>query len=144
MNPTKDYYKVLTIQKDAKKEEIKAAWRRLVIKYHPDKNRGNEEWARKKFIEVGEAYAVLSGKQKSGSSNKFSSDAEFEKFEEMLKEVRRQFNETERGFNEYEENRRQEEEKARSEAIRSIEENLTSSNVSISELDSSLWSPYSD
>ena len=62
----------------------------------------------------------------------------------MLEKVRRQFDETERGFNEFKENRRQEEETTRSEAIRSIEENLTSSNVSISELDSSLWSPYGD
>ena len=56
----------------------------------------------------------------------------------MLKEVERELNETRRGFNEYEENLRRKEEKTRSEAIRSIEENLTLSNVSSSDLDPSL------
>src|SRR6185503_7014384 len=138
------YYQILEVSRGATQEEIKKAYRRLALKYHPDKNQGNEEWARKKFIEVGEAYSVLSGKQKSGSSNKFSSDAEFKKFEETFKKVERELNETRRGLDEFKENRGQKEEKQRSEAIRSIEKNLTLSNVSISELDSSLWSPYSD
>ncbi|CAG8589362.1 6395_t:CDS:2 [Paraglomus brasilianum] len=117
------YYKILGIKPGATQKEITKAYKELALKYHPDKNRG---------------------KEKSGSSNGFSSDDKFKKFEEMLEKVRRQFDETERGFNEFKENRRQEEEKVRSEAVRSIEENLTSSNVSISELDSSLWSPYEE
>nr|CAG8433662.1 12624_t:CDS:2 [Entrophospora candida] len=95
----------------------------MALKYHPDRNHG---------------------KQESGSSNKFSSDAEFEKFKEMFEEVEREFKETKREFYEYKENKKQEDKAARSKAIRDIEEALTLSNVSISELDSSLWSPYSD
>jgi len=62
----------------------------------------------------------------------------------MLKEVERKFKETEKGFNEYKENTNRKNEATRSKVIRDIEESLTLSNVSISELDSSLWSPYSD
>ncbi len=59
MNPNKDYYKILDISKDAKKEDIKSAWRKLVIKHHPDKNPGNPE-AEEKIKEINEAYEVLS------------------------------------------------------------------------------------
>lgn len=58
MNPKKDYYKILGIAKDAKKEEIKMAWRKLVIIYHPDKNPDNPE-AEEKIKEINEAYEVL-------------------------------------------------------------------------------------
>lgn len=59
MNPNKDYYKILGIPKDAKKEEVKAAWRKLVIKHHPDKNPGNPGYE-DKIKEINEAYEVLS------------------------------------------------------------------------------------
>ena len=55
----RDYYKVLGIEKKASADEIKRAYRRLAIKYHPDKNPGNKE-AEAKFKECAEAYEVLS------------------------------------------------------------------------------------
>ena len=51
----RDYYDVLGVKKDAKPDEIKKAYRRLAMKYHPDKNAGNKE-AEEKFKEISEAY----------------------------------------------------------------------------------------
>lgn len=59
----RDYYEVLGIQKGASDDEIKKAFRKLAIKYHPDKNPGNKE-AEEKFKEINEAYSVLSDKTK--------------------------------------------------------------------------------
>jgi DnaJ-class molecular chaperone len=56
----KDYYSILGISEEASEEEIKYAFRRLAMKYHPDRNLGNEKWAGGKFKEINEAYAVLS------------------------------------------------------------------------------------
>ena len=60
---TMDYYKILGVNKDADENEIKKAYRKLAIKYHPDKNLGNKE-AEEKFKEINEAYEVLSDKDK--------------------------------------------------------------------------------
>ena len=59
----RDYYEVLGIQKDASAEEIKKAYRKAALKYHPDRNPGDKE-AEEKFKEVGEAYEVLSDEEK--------------------------------------------------------------------------------
>lgn len=59
----RDYYEVLGIDKGADKETIKKAYRKLAIKYHPDRNPGNKE-AEEKFKEATEAYEVLSDDQK--------------------------------------------------------------------------------
>lgn len=56
---TKDYYSILGISEGGSREEIRRAFRKLAMKYHPDRNLGNEEWAGEKFKEINEAYAVL-------------------------------------------------------------------------------------
>jgi len=55
MAATKDYYQTLGVSRNASKEDIKKSYRRLALKYHPDKSGGNEE----KFKEINEAYHVL-------------------------------------------------------------------------------------
>ena len=59
MAEKRDYYEVLGVAKNATKDEIKKAYRKLAIKYHPDKNPGDKE-AEEKFKEAAEAYDVLS------------------------------------------------------------------------------------
>ncbi|MCG8474762.1 MAG: J domain-containing protein [Cytophagales bacterium] len=59
----KDYYAVLGVGKEASESEIKKAYRKLAIKYHPDKNKDNKE-AEAKFKEVSEAYQVLGDAEK--------------------------------------------------------------------------------
>jgi curved DNA-binding protein len=71
MNST-DYYKALGLKKGATPEEIKKAYRKLALKYHPDKNPGNKE-AEEKFKEINEAYAVLSDPQKKEQYDQFGS-----------------------------------------------------------------------
>ncbi|QAT40772.1 molecular chaperone DnaJ [Clostridium sp. JN-9] len=66
----KDYYEVLGLQKGASDDEIKKAFRKLALKYHPDKNRGNKE-AEEKFKEINEAYQVLSDPQKKAQYDQF-------------------------------------------------------------------------
>jgi len=55
----KDYYRILGIPEDASPDDIKRAFRNLALKYHPDKNPGNEKWAEEKFKEINEADSVL-------------------------------------------------------------------------------------
>jgi len=69
-----DYYNVLGIQKGASQEEIKKAYRKSAIKYHPDKNPGNPE-AEKKFKEISEAYEVLSDERKKQIYDQYGADA---------------------------------------------------------------------
>ena len=59
----RDYYEILGVSKDADEKQLKSAYRKLAMKYHPDQNAGNPE-AEEKFKEVGEAYEVLSDESK--------------------------------------------------------------------------------
>ncbi|CAK9310155.1 unnamed protein product [Citrullus colocynthis] len=59
----KSYYDILQVPKGASDEQIKRAYRKLALKYHPDKNQGNEE-ANKRFAEINNAYEVLSDGEK--------------------------------------------------------------------------------
>jgi len=66
----RDYYEVLGVEKSASADEIKRAYRRLAIKYHPDKNQGDKE-AEAKFKECAEAYEVLSDEEKRKQYDQF-------------------------------------------------------------------------
>jgi len=66
----KDYYEVLGVLKSASSEEIKKAYRKLALKYHPDKNKG-DKGAEAKFKEAGEAYHVLSDKERRKNYDQF-------------------------------------------------------------------------
>jgi DnaJ family protein B protein 6 len=58
------YYEVLGIEKTSTEQEIKKAYRRLALKWHPDKNPDNKDEAKRKFQEISEAYDILSDKKK--------------------------------------------------------------------------------
>ena len=66
----RDYYEVLGVNRNASEAEIKKAYRRLAVKYHPDKNPGDQE-AEDKFKELSEAYAVLADNQKRATYDQF-------------------------------------------------------------------------
>src|ERR1700710_606689 len=66
----RDYYDVLGVAKGADADEIKKAYRRMAIKYHPDKNEGDKA-AEDKFKEAAEAYEVLSTPDKRQRYNQF-------------------------------------------------------------------------
>src|SRR5512135_2505008 len=59
----KDYYKSLGVERNATEAEIKSAFRKLALQFHPDRNQGNKQ-AEEKFKEINEAYEVLSDTQK--------------------------------------------------------------------------------
>jgi len=69
---SKDYYKILGVGKGASAEEIKKAYRKLALEYHPDRGGGDE--AEKKFKEVNEAYQILSDPQKRSQFDQFGSN----------------------------------------------------------------------
>jgi molecular chaperone DnaJ len=70
----RDYYEVLGVQRNASDEEIKKAYRKFALKYHPDKNPGDHT-AEERFKEVGEAYEVLSDSQKRAAYDQYGHDA---------------------------------------------------------------------
>ena len=70
MATKRDYYEILGVEKTASEAEIKKAYRKMAIQYHPDKNPGDKE-AEEKFKEAAEAYSVLSDKDKRARYDQF-------------------------------------------------------------------------
>lgn len=71
---SKDFYKTLGVDKNASADEIKKAYRKLAMKYHPDKNMGDKS-AEQKFKDINEAYEVLKDPQKKSAYDTYGSDA---------------------------------------------------------------------
>ncbi len=69
-----EYYDILGIKKDASESEIKKAYKKLAVRWHPDKNQDNKEEAETKFKEIAEAYAVLSDPEKRKNYDKFGKE----------------------------------------------------------------------
>ena len=70
MADKRDYYEVLGLSKGASESEIKSAFRKMALKYHPDRNPGDKE-AEEKFKEVNEAYGILSDPEKKAKYDQF-------------------------------------------------------------------------
>lgn len=97
----KDYYKILGVGEKTGAEEIKKAYRKLAVKYHPDKNPGNVKEAEARFKEISEAYYVLSDEKRrsqydqmrrfggsgGGRSSNFAGAQGFD-FEDLLRQFR--------------------------------------------------------
>ncbi len=71
----RDYYEILGVARDASSSDIKSAYRKLAVRYHPDRNQGDPE-AEEKFKESAEAYAVLSDAEKRARYDRFGHQAE--------------------------------------------------------------------
>jgi len=99
-----DYYEILGVKKTASDDEIKKAYRKLAMKYHPDHTKGDKN-AEEKFKKISEAYAVLSDKEKrkeydtygsAGFQQRFSQEDIFRGFD--LNDILREFGFNSRGF----------------------------------------------
>lgn len=96
----KDYYEILGVPRNATQEEIKRAYRRLAMQYHPDRNPDRREWAEQKFREINEAYSVLGDPEKrrmydlygtaEGVGDVFTSAHTRSTFEEVLRDFGRE------------------------------------------------------
>jgi curved DNA-binding protein len=75
-----DYYKILGVGRDASADEIKKVYRKLAMKYHPDKAKGDKKQAEDKFKQISEAYAVLSNPEKKKEYDEFGSQVFRQKF----------------------------------------------------------------
>jgi curved DNA-binding protein len=92
----KDYYDILGVPRNASDTEIKKAYRKLAMQYHPDRNPGKQKWANEKFKGINEAYGVLGDPQKRRQYDQFGtagnigdifgSPSTATTFEEMMKD----------------------------------------------------------
>lgn len=71
MNHKRDYYEVLGVGRQASEQEIKSAYRRLALQYHPDRNPDNKEASEEKFKGITEAYGILADPQKRVAYDRF-------------------------------------------------------------------------
>ena len=72
MKMGKDYYKILGISKGASEDDVRKAYRKMALKFHPDKNKS--AGAEEKFKEIAEAYEVLSDKRKRDIYDKYGEE----------------------------------------------------------------------
>ena len=99
-----DYYETLGLGNNASRSEIKNAYRKLAMQYHPDRNHGDEEWAHEKFKDINEAFSVLGNPEKKRQYDHFGAignigdifynKAPPTKFEDLMND----FGESELGF----------------------------------------------
>ena len=93
----KDYYQILEINKNSDKNTIKNAYKKLALKYHPDKNMQNKEESEKKFKEISEAYEILGDDEKkknydNGQNVVIQNSNPFDIFENIFKNHNMSFN----------------------------------------------------
>ena len=70
----RDFYEILGVSKNANDEEIKKSYRKLAMKYHPDRNKSNKE-AERRFKEISAAYEILKDPQKRAAYDQYGHDA---------------------------------------------------------------------
>jgi len=76
----KDYYRILGVLRKASAQEIKKAYRKLAMQYHPDRNPGKEKQANEKFKEINEAYGVLGDPKKKKQYDQFGTVGEIGRY----------------------------------------------------------------
>jgi curved DNA-binding protein len=74
--PQKDYYQILGVTRQASDDDIKQAYRKLAMQFHPDRNPGKEKWANEQFKAINEAYAVLGNPEKRKQYEQFVTTGE--------------------------------------------------------------------
>jgi len=91
-SPKKDYYTILELNNDASMDDIKKSYKKLAIKWHPDKNPDNRELAEEKFKEITEAYGILSDEEKKQKYDQFGiCDGEAPNFEGGFPDIAEMF-----------------------------------------------------
>ena len=78
------YYKILGVNKNSSNDEIKKAYKKMALKYHPDKNKTTD--TSEKFKEISEAYQILTNKEKYNNTSNFNNSDDFVNANELFKE----------------------------------------------------------